>query len=65
MPSAYIRISADNFRYVERITTAVNAETGADLSKSQVIDLILTEARLRNWAVAVDTVRIAESAMEQ
>jgi hypothetical protein len=55
MPSVYSKISEDAQRWV----AAASAASG--LSMSRVIDLVLLEARRRNWQIEISGARITDT----
>jgi hypothetical protein len=54
MPTLYTKISPANVPYLDSLADA------AGISKGRVVDLIITEARLRGWSVATSEPRIMD-----
>ena len=50
--TVYSRISDVNIAYLERLASA------SSLTRAQVIDRIITEARTRGWSIEVDRTRV-------
>jgi hypothetical protein len=54
MPTLYTKVSPENMPYLDALATS------AGISKAQVVDLIISEARTRGWAITVTQHRITQ-----